>query len=165
MAMTAFPTPHVTLDVKGVSCPGPILSAKRLIDDLAEGEVLMLVSDCIGTESDLFAWARATGNEVVGAEKRPDGSQSYYIRKGRTDHPVAHAVLELRGVVCPGPIVEAKRLLGGMQPGEVLRLVSDCAGVRGDIAGWAAATGHEVVATHEVATGTYEFYIRRGPNR
>jgi len=49
MAMTAFPTPHVTLDVKGVSCPGPILSAKRLIDDLAEGEVLMLVSDCIGT--------------------------------------------------------------------------------------------------------------------
>jgi tRNA 2-thiouridine synthesizing protein A len=160
---TPFPTPHVTLDVKGVSCPGPILSAKRLVDDLAEGEVLLLVSDCAGTESDLFAWAR--GNQVVGADKRPDGSQGYYIRKGTADHPPAQADLDLRGVVCPGPIVEAKRLLGSMQPGEVLRLVSDCAGVRGDIAGWADATGHSIIATHEVATGTYEFFIRRGPNK
>lgn len=163
--MSSFPHPHVTLDVKGVSCPGPILSAKRLVDDLAEGEVMLLVSDCVGTESDLFAWARATGNQVIGADKRPDGSQGYYIRKGHADHPPAQAVLDLRGVVCPGPIVEAKRLLGSMQAGEVLQLVSDCAGVRGDITGWADATGNEVIAAHEVATGTDEFYIRRGPGR
>ena len=159
--MTTLPTPHITLDVKGVSCPGPILGAKRLVDDMNEGEVLLLVSDCIGTESDLFAWAHATGNQIVGAEKRPDGSQGYYIRKGHGERPHAHAVLDLRGVLCPGPIVEAKRLLQGMQAGEVLRLVSDCVGVRGDIDGWAEATGHRVIAANEVATGTYEFYIRR----
>lgn len=160
--MTTLPTPDVTLDVKGISCPGPILSAKRLVNDLGEGQVLLLVSDCVGTESDLSAWARATGNEVVGAERRPDGSQGYFIRKGHSERPTENAVLDLRGTVCPGPIVEAKRLLGAMQPGEVLRLISDCVGVRGDIDGWAQATGHRVLAAQEIGAGTYEFYIRRG---
>lgn len=159
--MTTLPTPHITLDVKGVSCPGPILSAKRLVDDMAEGEVLLLVSDCPGTATDLSAWARATGNEVVGAEQRGDGSHAFYLRKGRADHPQPQATLDLRGVVCPGPIVEARRLLAGMGPGEVLRLVSDCAGVRGDISGWAEATGQTLLATHEIAPGCWEFYIRR----
>lgn len=159
--MTNLPIPHVTLDVQGVSCPGPILSAKRLVDDLGEGQVLLLVSDCIGTEADLSAWAQATGNEIVGAERRPDGSQGFYIRKGQAPRPAAQAVLDLRGVVCPGPIVEAKHLLESLQPGEVLRLLSDCAGVRGDIDAWARATGHTLLAALEVGAGCYEFFIRR----
>ena len=51
----------------------------------------------------------------------------------------------MRGAVCPGPIVEAKQLLKGMRTGEVLKLVSDCPGVRDDIVGWAQSTGTELV--------------------
>lgn len=158
---TTVPTANVTLDVKGATCPGPLVGAKRIVDDLAEGQILLLVSDCPGTEADLFAWSRVTGNQVIATEKRADGGQGYYIRKGRPTRPQANAVLDLRGTVCPGPIVEARKLLGSMNVGEVLRLVSDCPGVKGDIAGWAQQTGFRLLDSIEIAPGEYEFYIAK----
>ncbi|MDE2341867.1 MAG: sulfurtransferase TusA family protein, partial [Betaproteobacteria bacterium] len=63
---------------------------------------------------------------------------------------------------CPGPIVEAKRLLDGMRPNEVLKLVSNCPGVRDDIEGWTAATHLSLLDTVETAAGEYAFFIRKG---
>jgi TusA-related sulfurtransferase len=162
MSKREAPHADITLDVKGVSCPGPLVGAKRLVDDLHEGGILLLISDCPGTEADLFAWARVTGNQVIDIEKLAQGGHGYYIRKGSTRHPRANAVLDARGSVCPGPIVEARRLLATMSSGEVLRLVSDCPGVRGDIAGWADATGMQLVDSAEIGPGQFEFYIRKG---
>jgi TusA-related sulfurtransferase len=67
----------------------------------------------------------------------------------------------MRGVSCPGPIVQARQLLKGMKPGEVLKLVSDCPGVRDDVAGWAEATHLEVVTTAVAGHGATEFYLRK----
>lgn len=49
-----------------------------------------------------------------------------------------------------------------MNVGEVLRLVSDCPGVKGDIAGWAQQTGFHLLDSIEIAPGEYEFYIAKG---
>ena len=73
-----------------------------------------------------------------------------------------NVTLDIRGAVCPGPIVEAKKLLNGMQSGEILKLVSDCPGVQSDIEGWAAATGITLLENIEVSASTHEFYIRKG---
>lgn len=153
---------NVVLDLKGISCPGPLLSAKRMVDDLNEGQILLLVSDCPGTHDDLFAWAKQTGNQVLNTVKMSDGGTGYYIKKGKSSEYRANVVLDIRGVVCPGPIVEAKKLLNGMNSGEVLKLMSDCPGVRSDLSGWAEATGMQILASVEVAAGEYDFYIRKG---
>ena len=153
--------PNAMIDLTGLTCPGPILGAKQVLEGLREGQVLLLLSDCPGTRDDLFAWARQTGNEVIHTEARADGATGYYLRKGRSGAVAAHARLDLRGVVCPGPIVEAKHLLKGMRRGEVLELVSDCAGVREDIVGWARITGVEVVAIRESDAGVLEFFLRK----
>jgi TusA-related sulfurtransferase len=108
MSDDTFPVPAVTLDMCGTSCPAPLLGAKRIVDDLRPGEVLLLLSDCPGTQDDLFAWTKYTDNKLVRTERRPDGSHAYYLRRGRTKPLAPSAVLDLRGVVCPGPIVEAK---------------------------------------------------------
>ncbi len=108
-------TANVTLDMKGLSCPGPLLGAKRMVDELEAGQILLLVSDCPGTKDDLYSWAKQTGNEVLQAQKMPDGGTGYYIQKGHGAARKANVVLDIRGVVCPGPIVEAKKLLNGMQ--------------------------------------------------
>jgi tRNA 2-thiouridine synthesizing protein A len=154
--------PDAMVDLTGLTCPGPILGAKQVLEGLREGQVLLLVSDCPGSRDDLFAWARQTGNEVIHTETRADGAVGYYLRKGRAGPVAAHVRLDLRGVVCPGPIVEAKHLLKGMRRGEVLKLVSDCAGVREDIIGWARVTGVEVVAIRESEAGVLEFFLRKG---
>ena len=151
--------PAVTLDMRGTSCPAPLLGAKKIVDDLRPGEVLLLLSDCPGTQDDLFAWSRYTDNKIARSERRPDGTHAYYIRRGRTQHLAPNAVLDLRGVVCPGPIVEAKKLLGSMRAGETLKLVSNCPGVADDIADWVRATGYKLLETDEIGPGEFEFYI------
>ncbi len=150
------------VDLTGLTCPGPIIGAKQILDGLREGQVLMLLSDCPGTRDDLFAWTRHTGNEVIHTESRPNGTTAYYLRRGRAGPVAAHVRIDLRGVVCPGPIVEAKQLLKGMRSGEVLKLVSDCAGVREDILGWAKMTHVEIVAIRETEPGVIEFFLRKG---
>ena len=153
---------NVVLDMKGLSCPRPLIGAKRMVDELAEGQVLLLISDCPGTQDDLFSWAKQTGNQIIKAEKMPEGGLGYYLQKGKVHTHVPNVTLDICGAVCPGPIVEAKKLLNGMQTGEVLKLVSDCPGVQTDIGGWATATGMTVLETVEAAAGVHEFYIRKG---
>lgn len=155
---------HVVLDMKGLSCPKPLIGAKRMVDELNPGQVLLLISNCPGTPDDLFAWAELTGNQIIKSEKMADGGTGFHIQKGgqSAKHPNAQVSLDIRGAVCPGPIVEAKKLLNGMQVGEVLRLISDCPGVQTDIGGWAEATGMTLLETLESAAGVHEFYIRKG---
>ncbi|MDD2686230.1 MAG: sulfurtransferase TusA family protein [Gallionella sp.] len=153
---------NVVLDMKGLPCPKPLLGAKRIVDELSTGQVLLLISDCPGTQDDLFSWAKLTGNEILKTERMEDGGVGYHIQKGEsTKHPQAHVALDIRGAVCPGPIVEAKKLLNGMQAGEVLKMTSDCPGVHTDIGGWATATGMTLLESVAVGGGTYEFYIRK----
>jgi TusA-related sulfurtransferase len=155
---------NVVLDMKGLSCPKPLIGAKRMVDELAAGQILLLVSNCPGTLDDLFAWAKLTGNQILKHEDMPDGGVGYYIQKGQSTRkfPEPNVVLDICGATCPGPIVEAKKLLNGMQSGEVLKLISDCPGVLSDIGDWAAATGMALVDTAEVSPGVHEFFIRKG---
>jgi len=154
--------PNVSLDMTGSTCPGPLLGAKKLIDGLEAGQVLLLISDCPGTQDDLFSWVKYTDYQILRTEKMPSGALGFYIQKGKSRHRTANAVLDMRGVHCPGPIIEAKKLLNGMNSGEVLRLISNCPGIISDITGWAGATGMKLVETVETAPGEYEFYICRG---
>ena len=153
---------NAVLDLKGLTCPAPLLGAKKLVDDLLEGQILLLVSDCPGTQDDLFAWAKQTGNQVLKAEQMPKGGTGYYIMKGKGKKAnKVNVLLDIRGVVCPGPIVEAKKLLNGMKTGEVLKLVSNCPGIHADITSWAATTGMKLLDTVKIAADDYEFYIQK----
>lgn len=152
---------NVVLDMKGLTCPAPLLGAKKIVDDLKEDQTLLLISDCPGTGDDLFAWARQTGNQVLKTERVDGGGTGYYIKKGKGKPHNVSILLDIRGAVCPGPIVEAKKLLNGMQPGEILKLVSDCPGVQSDITGWIAATGFNLLDTIKVSAEEYEFYIQK----
>jgi len=156
------PTPAVTLDMSGLSCPAPLLGAKKVIDDLQQGQVLLLISNCPGTSDDLFAWVKYTDNQIASTVRLGDSKTGYYIRKGKAaPHPRPNAVLDIRGVVCPGPIVEAKKLLDAMQPGEVLQLISNCPGSPADVKAWVKTKALELAAVHESARGEYVFYIRK----
>lgn len=161
MVTSKYPKPQLTLDMRGSACPGPILGAKRLLDDLSAGQVLLLISDCAGTRDDLLAWPRYADVEMLQSEELTEGGTGFYIRKGRTRRVSPNAVLDMRGAICPGPIVEAKRLLNGMHTGEVLQLASNCAGIRDDVTSWIEATGLELADARETAPGEYLFHIRK----
>ena len=161
MAKYAKPKPHVTLDMKGAACPGPLLGARRVLDDLLAGEVLLLISDCPGTKDDLQSWPKYADVEILKTEKLARGGTAYYIRKGKAQRVSANAVLDMRGTTCPGPVIEARKLLNGMRKGEVLQLISDCPGIRADVRSWVKATGQDLADARESAPGEYVFHIRK----
>ena len=151
-----------TLDLSGLTCPAPLLGAKQLVDELKPGQVLALISDCPGTKDDLYIWARHTGNEIVHAEPLGGAKHAFYIRKGRRTAPGANITLDMRGVTCPGPILEARLVLERMKPGEILRLLSNCPASRDEVSTWTANTRHTLAETRELGEREWEFFIRRG---
>ncbi|WP_255171032.1 sulfurtransferase TusA family protein [Natrononativus amylolyticus] len=70
-----------TLDVKGQSCPMPIVKTKQAIDDLEEGDVLEVVATDSGSMSDIQGWADSTdGVDLL--EQVDDGElYTHYVKK------------------------------------------------------------------------------------
>ena len=155
------PQPDVRLDLTGLTCPAPLVGAKRVVDDLAPGQVLALVSDCPGTRDDLFIWARHTGNDLLQVEPLAGRQHVFYIRKGKAPGPSAQVTLDMRGAVCPGPVLEARRVLEGMKPSEVLRLLTSCPAARDEVGAWTRATQVTLAGEREIGAGEWEFYLRR----
>lgn len=72
-----------TLDCLGLYCPMPIVKTSLMIEELADGEVLEVLSDDVGIKEDMPAWCKTTGNEFLGFEEQ-DGEYRAYVRKRST---------------------------------------------------------------------------------
>jgi len=55
----------VSLDLKGLSCPMPIIKTAKAMKALAPGELLEAFATDPGSVPDFKAWAKATGNPLV----------------------------------------------------------------------------------------------------
>ena len=56
------------VDSRGLNCPLPILKAKRALADMQSGDVLKVIATDPGSVRDFQAFAKQTGNELVGQE-------------------------------------------------------------------------------------------------
>ncbi len=54
------------IDTRGLNCPLPILRAKKALSDMASGQVLKIVATDPGSVRDFQAFAKQTGNELLG---------------------------------------------------------------------------------------------------
>lgn len=68
------------LDCKGLSCPMPILKTKKALDKMEAGQVLKMISTDAGSVPDVNAYAKKTGNELLGHEE-DGGTFTFYIKK------------------------------------------------------------------------------------
>ena len=70
-----------TLDVKGASCPMPVVKTKSAIDGLAAGEVLEVLSTDPGSMSDIDGWADGTTGVELVDQTEGDDVYKHYVRK------------------------------------------------------------------------------------
>ncbi|QAU14207.1 hypothetical protein EKH57_16895 [Halorubrum sp. BOL3-1] len=70
-----------TLDVKGASCPMPVVKTKGATDDLAAGDVLEVVATDSGSMSDLDGWAAGTASVELLDQEAGDDVYKHYVRK------------------------------------------------------------------------------------
>lgn len=71
---------HREIDTCGLSCPLPILRAKKALADMQSGQVLKVVSTDPGSVRDFQAFARQTGNVLLGQSKS-DKEFLHYLRR------------------------------------------------------------------------------------
>ena len=152
---------NATLDLCGSHCLSPLIYAKRLMEELQDGQVLLLFSDCPGIKDDLFSWARHMRHEILQIRKTEPEKTEYYIRKGKGPAREANVCLDMRGVACPWPIIRARRAIAGMQAGETLKLISSCSAAPNEVSTWSCLTGHHVIEVREIDNDVHEFYIRK----
>lgn len=69
--------------------------------------------------------------------------------------------LDARGMLCPLPVLKARKRLSEMPPGAVLRLLADDPAAVVDVPHFCAEAGHELVASGE-EDGAQTYLIRRG---
>jgi tRNA 2-thiouridine synthesizing protein A len=69
-----------TVDARGQSCPGPLVSLAKALKDARRGDLFELLATDAGSRSDVPSWATLTGNELL--ETGEDaGTYRYVIRK------------------------------------------------------------------------------------
>ncbi|WP_077622967.1 sulfurtransferase TusA family protein [Sediminibacillus massiliensis] len=69
------------LDATGLACPMPIVKTKKAIQELTTGEVLEVHATDKGAKSDLAAWAKSGGHELVKDTEEGDVLK-FWIKKG-----------------------------------------------------------------------------------
>ena len=68
------------LDAKGLACPMPIVKTKKAMKEIESGEVLEVQTTDKGAQSDLAAWAKSGGHELMKTEEE-DGVFYFWIKK------------------------------------------------------------------------------------
>jgi len=69
--------------------------------------------------------------------------------------------LDALGLLCPLPVLKARKRLSGMATGEVLRMIADDPAAIIDVPHFCAEAGHDLVSQAE-ADGILTFDIRHG---
>ena len=69
-----------TVDARGQSCPGPIVSLARALKEARRGDLLELLATDAGSKSDVPSWAQISGNELIESSDG-DGVYRYVVRK------------------------------------------------------------------------------------
>ena len=75
---------------------------------------------------------------------------------------MAKQVLEVMGMVCPFPLVEAKDAIELLNSGDELEVQFDCTQGTETIPRWAVEAGHEVTNYEQVGEAAWTITIKKG---
>jgi tRNA 2-thiouridine synthesizing protein A len=63
-------SPKLSLDLKGLLCPMPVVKLAMAIKQVQVGDQVEALATDAGVMADIPAWARTSGHELVTLEKR-----------------------------------------------------------------------------------------------
>lgn len=76
-----------------------------------------------------------------------------------SDQTVAK-VLDLKGLLCPMPVIKMAKAIKEIQPGEIIEAYATDPGVMADMPAWCRTTGNELVLL-EKQDKQFRFVVRR----
>jgi TusA-related sulfurtransferase len=80
---TDMPAPARTIDTSGRLCPYPIVETAKMVRQMADGAVLLVIATDPGIAIDMPMWCKATRHEHLGTFREGVAWKSY-VRKRAT---------------------------------------------------------------------------------
>jgi tRNA 2-thiouridine synthesizing protein A len=71
------------------------------------------------------------------------------------------ATLDTLGLLCPLPVLKARKRLKSMQPGQVLRLLASDPAAVVDVPHFCTESGHKLLGIEDAGAGARAYLIRR----
>ncbi len=80
--LSAFEMPvDRELDARGLSCPLPILRAKKALSEMASGQTLRITATDPGSAGDFLSFAKQTGNALLAQGEDANGVYGFVLRR------------------------------------------------------------------------------------
>ena len=73
-------TADMVLDCTGMMCPIPVVKTNKAIKELEVGQVLKMIATDPGAKSDMDAWVRQTGHELL-SQIEKDGEFIFFFKR------------------------------------------------------------------------------------
>lgn len=70
-----------TLDVKGLTCPMPMMKLSKAMKALKSEQVLEMLGTDPGTKTDIHSWCNKTGNTLLDESELEGGVFRFVIKK------------------------------------------------------------------------------------
>jgi tRNA 2-thiouridine synthesizing protein A len=90
----------------------------------------------------------------------PAKASAAEISKERERTPMDSTILDAKGLLCPLPVLKARKALKTMPDGGMLEILATDPGAAKDFAAFCQTTGHHLVESSEAA-GIFRFLIRK----
>ena len=74
--------PDEKLDVRGLSCPMPVLKTGKAMKNMEPGQILEVMGTDPGSKNDMPKVAKKSGNEWLGVRDDDEGFYRFYLKKG-----------------------------------------------------------------------------------
>jgi TusA-related sulfurtransferase len=68
--------------------------------------------------------------------------------------------LDVRGEICPYPLVEAKKALANLASGDVLEVLIDYPLALDNVSRWASNAGHQVIQTRDLGPSEWALVLK-----
>lgn len=81
MVSNDLPQVDMHVDASGLTCPLPILRAKKALAQLESGQVLSVLTTDTHALRDFQAFAKQTGNTLLAQIEQDDGHLLHYVQR------------------------------------------------------------------------------------
>ncbi len=74
--------PDITIDLKGLLCPMPVIRITKQIKEIEIGQIAEVITTDPGSLSDFPAWARKNGNDILETIQN-NNTIKFYIKRNK----------------------------------------------------------------------------------